>query len=88
MEREHDLFDDVATGKIMQKYVKMNHIQILNQVDSIKFSNLNTYLSTQFDNTEKKGIHKCNLCSYYTSNTLKGMAAHKRGCKKKHPTVL
>jgi hypothetical protein len=26
MEREHDLFDDVATGKIMQKYVKMTYI--------------------------------------------------------------
>jgi hypothetical protein len=26
MESQHDLFDDVATGKIMQKYVKMSYI--------------------------------------------------------------
>lgn len=82
--KEHQLF--VTQKEELQKYIKLNQIQMLNQVDSIKFSSLNSYLSSHFDNTEHKGIHKCNLCNYYTSNTLKGMAAHKRGCKKKHPS--
>ena len=83
--KEHQLF--VTQKEELQKYIKLNQIQILNQVDSIKLSSLNNYLSSHFDNTENKGIHKCNLCNYYTSNTLKGMAAHKRGCKKKYPAV-
>jgi hypothetical protein len=81
--KEHQLF--IMQKEELQKYIKLNQTQMLNQVDSIKFSSLNNFLSTKFDNADKKGIHKCNLCKYYTSNTLKGMAAHKRGCKKKHP---
>jgi len=69
----------------LQKFVKNNQIQMLNQIENIKLTNLTNYLSTHFANIEKKGIHKCNLCNFYTSNTLKGMAAHKRGCKKKYP---
>lgn len=67
----------------LKNYIKDNQTKLLNQLDDVKFSQLNRYLSSKFLSNEKVGIHKCNLCNFYTSNTLKGMAAHKRGCKKK-----
>jgi len=81
--KEYQLF--VTQKEELQKFVKNNQVQMLNQIENIKLTNLTNYLSTHFANIEKKGIHKCNLCNFYTSNTLKGMAAHKRGCKKKYP---
>ena len=44
---------------------------------------INKYLISKSFSNETVGLHKCNLCNFYTSNTLKGLAAHKRGCKKK-----
>jgi hypothetical protein len=81
--KEYQLF--VTQKEEIQKFVKNNQVQMLSQIENIKLTNLTNYLSTHFANIEKKGIHKCNLCNFYTSNTLKGMAAHKRGCKKKYP---
>lgn len=81
--KEYQLF--VTQKEELHKFVKNNQVQMLSQIENIKLTNLTNYLSTHFANTEKKGIHKCNLCNFYTSNTLKGMAAHKRGCKKKYP---
>jgi len=71
----------------LKNYIKDNQTKLLNQLDDVKFSQLNRYLSSKFLSNEKVGIHKCNLCNFYTSNTLKGMAAHKRGCKKKVPSI-
>ena len=67
------------------QFVKENNKKLINQIDDIKFACLDKYLtSTSSVNTiPKQGIYKCNLCDFYTSNTLKGIAAHKRGCKKK-----
>lgn len=64
-------------------YIKQHENNLLNQLQDIKFNNLNNYLSSKITTNEKIGIYKCNLCNFYTSNTLKGMAAHKKGCKKK-----
>ena len=83
--KEYQLF--ITQKEELQKYIKNNHSQMLNQIENIKLSHLTGYLSTHFSNIDKKGIHKCNLCNFYTSNTLKGLAAHKRGCKKKYPPV-
>lgn len=83
--KEYQLF--ITQKEELQKYIKGNHSQMLNQIENIKLTHLTSYLSTHFSNIDKKGIHKCNLCNFYTSNTLKGMAAHKRGCKKKYPVV-
>ena len=55
------------------------------KVDNVKFNNLSDYLSEHFTQVDKPKLYKCTLCDIYTSNTLKGMAAHKRGCKKKFP---
>ena len=53
------------------------------KLDNVKFENLSTYLSDHFLQVKKPKLYKCDLCDIYTSNTRKGMAAHKRGCKKK-----
>ena len=55
------------------------------KVENVKFNNLSDYLSDHFTQVDKPKLYKCTLCEIYTSNTLKGMAAHKRGCKKKFP---
>ena len=83
--KEYHVF--ISQKDDLNKSIKDCQVKILNQLDDIKFNNLNKYLSTKFFTADKIGIHKCNLCNLYTSNTLKGMAAHKRGCKKKYPTL-
>ena len=55
------------------------------KVDNVKFNNLSEYLADHYTQVDKPKLYKCTLCDFYTSNTLKGMAAHKRGCKKKFP---
>jgi hypothetical protein len=58
------------------------------KVENVKFNNLSDYLSDHFTQVDKPKLYKCALCDIYTSNTLKGMAAHKRGCKKKFPELI
>jgi hypothetical protein len=70
----------------LQLYIKNAHSAIVNKLENIKLSNMGEYLSTKFTQVDKPKLYKCNFCDFYTSNTLKGMAAHKRGCKKKYPT--
>lgn len=83
--KEYHVF--ISQRDDLNKSIKDCQVKLLNQLDDIKFNNLNKYLSTKFFTADKIGIHKCNLCNLYTSNTLKGMAAHKRGCKKKYPSI-
>lgn len=71
----------------LKNFIKDKENKLLNQLEDVKMTKLNHYLSSKFLCNEKVGIHKCNLCNFYTSNTLKGMAAHKRGCKKKQPPI-
>jgi uncharacterized protein with FMN-binding domain len=68
----------------LQIYIKNTHSAIVNKLENIKLSNMGEYLSTKFTQVDKPKLYKCNFCDFYTSNTLKGMAAHKRGCKKKY----
>jgi hypothetical protein len=65
-------------------YIKNTHSTIVNKLENIKLTNMGEYLSTKFTQVDKPKLYKCNFCDFYTSNTLKGMAAHKRGCKKKY----
>jgi uncharacterized protein with FMN-binding domain len=71
----------------LQIYIKNTHSAIVNKLENIKLSNMGEYLSTKFTQVDKPKLYKCNFCDFYTSNTLKGMAAHKRGCKKKYPNI-
>ena len=66
------------------KFIKENNNTIIKQIENFKFDVLDKYLSTKFvENQNNCVIHKCNLCGVYTSKTLKGIAAHKKGCIKK-----
>ena len=69
----------------LQNNIKMSQVQLIHQINNMKLLNLNDYLSVKsVQKSDKIYLYKCDLCNFYTSNTLKGMAAHKRGCKKKH----
>jgi len=54
--------------------------KINSQISDIKFTTLETYLSRKYANTQKTNI--CDICNTFTCDTLKGLAAHKRHCKK------
>ena len=56
---------------------------IIKQIENINFNCLNKYLCSKIDSNKVVGIYKCNICNIYTSNKLKGISAHKRGCKNK-----
>jgi len=80
--KEYQFF--IKQKEELKNYIKENQFKLLNQLEDVKLNNLNKYLSSQFLSSEKIGMYKCEMCNFYTSNTLKGIAAHKRGCKKKH----
>ena len=65
--------------ELIQEY----NINIIKQIENFNFNCLNKYLCSKIDTNKKVGIYTCNLCNIYTSNKLKGISAHKRGCKKK-----
>lgn len=67
--------------------LKDSHKKILGQMEDIKFPGLEKYLSTKFASVQKTGGHSCEICNNYTSATLKGLAAHRRGCSKKNIVV-
>lgn len=75
----------ITNKEDLQQYIKNSHSAIVNKLENIKLSTMGEYLSTKFTQVDKPKLYKCNFCNFYTSNTLKGMAAHKRGCKKKYP---
>lgn len=77
----------VSVKEEIKSNIKSSQGLIIQQIDNMKLLNLDEYLSTKFTQIDKKYLHKCNLCNFYTSNTLKGMAAHKRGCKKKFTNI-
>lgn len=61
---------------------KESHKKILSQLDDLKLPSLDKFLSTKYSSIQKQGF-KCNLCNSFTVSTLKGLAAHKRGCSRK-----
>lgn len=67
------------------KTIKENTNSVIKQIDKCKFETLNKYLSTKFiSQNQNNNIHKCSLCNVYFSKSLKCIAAHKKGCIKKH----
>ena len=84
--KEYQFF--IKQKEELKNYIKENQFKLLNQLEDVKLNNLSKYLSTHFISSEKIGIYKCEMCNFYTSNTLKGIAAHKRGCKKKYDTNI
>lgn len=56
--------------------------RLLAQLDDMRFSTLDKYLSTRYSSCKKQGF-TCNICNSFNVATLKGLAAHKRGCARK-----
>lgn len=55
---------------------------LLAKLDDIRFSTLDKYLSTRYSSCKKQG-YNCDMCNNFNVGTLKGLAAHKRGCARK-----
>ena len=59
------------------------------QIESFKFPALNAYLTTKFGTIlNNEDIILCDICNSYTATNNKSLAAHKRGCKKKHDAIV
>jgi hypothetical protein len=78
--REYQQF--IEKKDIVINTIKESSRKILGQIDDIKLSSLDKYLSTKYASVQKQGF-KCDLCKNFTVGTLKGLAAHKRGCNRK-----
>lgn len=80
---EYQLFISQKTAVI--DLLKENQKKVVNQMDEIKFPCLDKYLSTKFSAPVATCGLKCDVCKNYSANNLKALAAHKRGCLRKHP---
>lgn len=80
---EYQLFISQKTAVI--DLLKENQKKVINQMDEIKFPCLDKYLSTKFSAPVATCGLKCDVCKNYSANNLKALAAHKRGCLRKHP---
>jgi hypothetical protein len=85
-----DILDDVNREYqqfILQKETIMSGFKeqqkrLLAQLDDLRFSALDKYLSTRYSSCKKQG-YNCDMCNNFNVGTLKGLAAHKRGCARK-----
>lgn len=64
--------------------LKESQKKVIAQIDEIKFPSLDKYLSGKYSAPIIKTGLKCDLCKCYSANNLKALAAHKRGCMRKH----
>jgi len=55
---------------------------LLAKLDDMRFGTLDKYLSTRYSSCKKQG-YNCDMCNNFNVGTLKGLAAHKRGCARK-----
>jgi hypothetical protein len=82
--REYQNF--IRQKEIISNTIKDNNKKILGQLENLNFPVFNQYLSTKFTSILRPGF-KCDICRIFTVNTLKGLAAHKRGCIRKNPVI-
>ena len=78
--REYQFF--IGQKETISNTLKEMYKKLLAQVDDIRFISLDKYLSTRYLSCKKQG-YVCSLCNSFTVSTLKGLAAHKRGCNRK-----
>ena len=68
--------------------IKETQKKLQQLTDDMKFPFLEGYLSTQYNAPMRSIGLKCDVCSKYNANNLKALAAHKRGCLRKHPSKI
>jgi hypothetical protein len=78
--REYQTF--IAQKETIITTLKETHKKLISQMEEFRFISLDKYLSTRYSYFKKQGF-VCNLCNVFTVPTLKGLAAHKRGCSRK-----
>ena len=79
---EYQMFITQKTAVI--DVLKESQKKVMAQIDEIKFPSLDKYLSTKYSAPIIKTGLKCDICKCYSANNLKALAAHKRGCMRKH----
>ena len=72
----------------MCEVIKETQKKLTQQVDDMKFPFLEGYLTTHYCAPVRSSGLKCDVCSKYNANNLKALAAHKRGCLRKHPSKI
>jgi len=83
--REYQQF--IIQKEAIMSMVKEQHKRLLGQLDDIRFNSLDKYLATRYSSCKKQG-YTCDLCNIFNVGTLKGLAAHKRGCARKIGTSI
>lgn len=78
--REYQAF--ILQKETLISFVRETNKKLMGQIDDIKFLSLDKYLSTRYVSSKKQG-YTCDLCHTFNVSTLKGLAAHKRGCCRK-----
>jgi hypothetical protein len=82
--REYQHF--IVQKETFAQLVKDTHRKMTAQLDDFRFPALDRFLCTRYSSCKKQG-YTCDLCSSFNVGTLKGLAAHKRGCQRKMGVV-
>lgn len=78
--REYQSF--ILQKETLLSFMRETNKKMIGQIDDIRFLSLDKYLSTRYISSKKQG-YTCDLCHTFNVPTLKGLAAHKRGCCRK-----
>lgn len=78
--REYQSF--IQQKETILNYVKESNRKLIGHLEEITFPQLDVFLLTKFASCKKQG-YTCDLCHQFNVGTLKGLAAHKRGCNRK-----
>ena len=78
--REYQYF--ILQKETISNALKENYKKVLAQLDEMQFVSLDKFLSARYTSCKKQGF-TCDLCNQFHVGTLKGLAAHKRGCNRK-----
>ena len=80
-------YQELASQKLnLISSIKKTQQDLIQQVQKMDMPSLTNYLDNKFANTGKIGF-KCDLCNNFIGKNAKALAAHKRGCIKKHATI-
>jgi hypothetical protein len=79
--REYQNF--ISQRETLITFMKDTHKKIISQINDITFPSLDKYLSSRYSSFKKQGF-LCDICGVFNVPTLKGLAAHKRGCNRKN----
>ena len=86
-QEDYNIIENDLLISINAEY-QASHKQVIHKLEIFTFPILDTYLSKKFINKQHKQTYTCDICKNYISYKLKGMAAHKKGCKRRLPIIL